>query len=38
MAKIYFRRIVAGQITIDDVPTRYLAAVEKMLEEMNKED
>jgi len=38
MAKIYFRRIVAGQITINDVPTRYREAVEKMLEEMNKED
>ena len=40
MAKIYYRRIVAGQITIDDVPTRYRKAVEKLLEETNnsKED
>lgn len=38
MAKIYYRRIISGHITIDDVPTRYRKAVEKMLEEMNKED
>ena len=35
MAKIYYRRIVAGQITIDDVPTRYRKAVEELLEETN---
>lgn len=38
MAKIYFRRIIAGQITIDDVPKRYRAAVEKLLEEYNTQE
>lgn len=33
MAKIYYRRIIAGQITIDDVPDRYKEAVEKLLNE-----
>lgn len=33
MAKIYYRRIIAGQITIDDVPERYKEAVKKLLEE-----
>lgn len=33
MAKIYFRRIIAGDITIDDVPLRYREDVEKLLEE-----
>lgn len=33
MAKIYYRRIIAGQITIDDVPDRYKKAVKKLLEE-----
>ena len=33
MAKIYYRRIIAGQITIDDVPDRYKEAVKKLLEE-----
>ena len=31
MDKIYYRRIVAGHITIDDVPTRYRKAVEELL-------
>lgn len=35
MAKIYYRRIIAGQITIDDVPDRYKKEVEKLL---NKEE
>lgn len=35
MPKIYFRRIIAGDITINDVPKRYRAAVEKLLEEYN---
>ena len=38
MAKIYFRRIIAGQITIDDVPKRYRAAVEKLLEEYTTQE
>lgn len=33
MSKIYYRRIIAGQITIDDVPERYKEAVKKLLEE-----
>lgn len=33
MAKIYYRRIVAGQITIDDVPDRYKKEVENLLNE-----
>lgn len=36
MAKIYFRRIIAGDITINDVPTRYREAVEKLLKEMEE--
>lgn len=36
MAKIYFRRIIVGDITIDDVPTRYREAVEKLLKEMEE--
>ena len=36
MAKIYFRRIVAGDITADDVPPRYREAVEKILKEMEE--
>ena len=31
MAKIYYRRIVAGQITLDDVPDRYKEQVKIML-------
>ena len=31
MSKIYYRRIVAGDITIDDVPKRYREAVELLL-------
>ena len=31
MAKIYYRRIIAGHITIDDVPARYRKAVEELL-------
>lgn len=33
MAKIYVRKIKAGQMTIDDVPERWRAEVEKLLEE-----
>ncbi|MGN1137074.1 MAG: CD1375 family protein [Oscillospiraceae bacterium] len=32
MAKIYYNLIKAGKKTIDDVPTRWRAEVEKMLE------
>lgn len=33
MPKIYYNRIKAGIMTIDDVPARWRNAVEKMLEE-----
>lgn len=32
MAKIYVRKIKAGLMTIDDVPERWRAEVEKLLE------
>ena len=32
MAKIYVRKIKAGQMTIDEVPERWRAEVEKLLE------
>lgn len=31
MAKIYYKKIKAGQMTIDDVPERWRAEVEEML-------
>jgi len=31
MAKIYVRKIKAGQMTIDDVPERWRADVEELL-------
>ena len=37
MAKIYYNRIKAGLMTIDDVPERWRAAVQKLLDE-DKED
>ena len=33
MAKIYAKKIKAGQMTIDDVPTRWRAEVEALLAE-----
>lgn len=33
MAKIYYRKIKDGQMTIDEVPRRWRAEVEAMLEE-----
>ena len=33
MAKIYYNRIKAGMMTLDEVPQRWRAAVEKLLEE-----
>lgn len=33
MAKIYYKRIKAGLMTIDDVPARWQAAVKALLEE-----
>lgn len=32
MAKIYYRRIKAGEITINDVPMRWRAAVQELLD------
>ena len=37
MAKIYYRRIKRGEITIDDVPKRWKAEVQKLLD-ADKED
>ena len=33
MAKIYYRKILAGQMTIDDVPERWKDAVRELLGE-----
>lgn len=33
MAKIYYRKIMAGQMTLDEVPERWHEEVRKMLEE-----
>lgn len=32
MAKIYYRKIRAGEMTIDDVPTRWKAEVQALLD------
>lgn len=32
MAKIYYRKIKAGQMTIDDVPARWKEAVQELLD------
>lgn len=32
MAKIYYKRIKAGEMTLEEVPARWRASVEKMLE------
>ena len=32
MAKIYYRRILAGLMTIDDVPDRWKEAVQELLD------
>lgn len=31
MAKVYYRQIIAGKITIDDVPSKWRAEVEALL-------
>lgn len=33
MAKLYYRKILDGTITIDDVPSRWKAAVQALLNE-----
>ena len=37
MAKIYYRRIKRGEMTIEDVTKRWIAAVQKLLD-ADKED
>lgn len=32
MAKVYYRKIKAGQMTIDDVPARWKEAVQELLD------
>lgn len=32
MAKIYYRMIKSGRMTIDEVPSRWRASVQKMLD------
>jgi hypothetical protein len=34
MAKIYYRRIVAGEITLEEVPKRWREEVQKLLDEV----
>lgn len=34
MAKIYAKRIIAGIMTIDEVPTRWREDVQKLLDEV----
>lgn len=38
MAKIYYKRIKAGIMTIEDVPDKWRKAVEEMLEKDGQED
>lgn len=33
MAKIYYRRIKAGEMTLEDVPQKWREAVRKLLDE-----
>ncbi len=37
MAKIYYKRIKAGLMTLDEVPERWYNEVKRMLEEDNTE-
>lgn len=37
MAKIYYKRIKAGLMTLDEVPERWYDEVKRMLEEDNTE-
>jgi hypothetical protein len=34
MAKIYYRRIVAGEMTLEEVPQRWREEVQKLLDEV----
>ena len=33
MAKIYYKRIINGQMTLDEVPEKWRKAVEELLEQ-----
>lgn len=33
MAKIYYKRVISGQMTLEEVPLKWRAEVRKMLEE-----
>jgi hypothetical protein len=35
MAKIYYRKIIAGELTIQEVPERWKVEVQTLLEESN---
>ena len=37
MAKIYYKKIIAGQMTLDEVSSRWYEEVKAMLEENNDE-
>ena len=37
MAKIYYKKIITGQMTLDEVPSRWYEEVKAMLEENNDE-
>lgn len=37
MAKIYYKRIIAGQMTLEEVPERWYDEVKEMLEEAGYE-
>jgi hypothetical protein len=36
MAKIYYRRIVAGEMTLEEVPERWRGEVQALLDEMQQ--
>ena len=36
MAKIYYRRIVAGEMTLEEVPKRWREEVQSLLDEMQQ--
>ena len=36
MAKIYYRKIIAGEMTIEDVPERWREEVRVLLEEVTR--
>jgi hypothetical protein len=36
MAKIYYRRIVAGEMTLEEVPERWRDEVQSLLDEMQQ--